>query len=58
MSWASRLGVDVYDVLVVIGVAALEYGVSRWSVPAAWVLGGIGLIALGVWPTVRRRRTG
>jgi len=52
----NRLGIDVYDVLVVLGFAALEYGVSRWSVPAAWVLCGIGLIGLGVWPTVRKRR--
>jgi hypothetical protein len=45
--------VDVYDVLVVLGWAAIEWGVSRWSWPAAWVLCGIGLLALGLWPYLR-----
>ena len=54
----NKVGVDVYDVLVVLGWAALEYGVSRWSVPGAWVLGGLGLIGLGLWPTLRKGRRG
>jgi hypothetical protein len=49
------LGVDVYDALTLVGFIALEYGVSQWSVPGAWVLAGVGSIGLGVWPAVRKR---
>jgi hypothetical protein len=38
----------------VAGWVALEYGVSRWSSPAAWVLGGIVLMAVAIVPIQRK----
>ena len=52
--WLALL--DVYDVLGLAGFGALEYGVSLWSVPAAWVLAGAVLLALSFWPLVRKGR--
>ena len=38
--------VDGRDVLGVIGVGALVYGIGLWSVPAAWMtFGGLALLA-------------
>jgi uncharacterized membrane protein AbrB (regulator of aidB expression) len=28
------------------GVAMIAYGVSLWSVPAAWIIGGLGLVGV------------
>jgi hypothetical protein len=44
---------DARDVLGLLGVGSLLYGVGQWSAPAAWVLGG--LMCLGLWalPYVR-----
>lgn len=36
------------DALMVLGLAAVTYGVALLSVPAAWIVAGVGLIALGV----------
>jgi len=51
--WVKRI--DIYDVLVVLGVVALEYGISRWSVAGAWVVGGLVLIGLGISADVVRK---
>ncbi len=40
----------------VAGWIVLEYGVSRWSSAAAWVLGGILLMVVAIVP-VRRKGT-
>ncbi len=45
---------DVYDVLTGVGVVLFEYGVASWSVPAAFVLGGLGLLGLGLLPSLRK----
>ena len=55
MRWVNKLGVDVYDALGVIGFVALEYGIARWSAPAAWVLGGGVLMAVAIVPALRRK---
>ncbi len=47
-------GLDVRDVLALAGFAALLYGVSRWSAPAAWVVGGALVLVVSLWPYVRR----
>lgn len=50
--------VDARDVLGVIGVGALVYGISLWSVPAAWAtFGGLALVAWAM-PYVRQQRKG
>ena len=36
------------DVLMVAGLVAVTYGVSLLSIPLAWIVAGVGLIALGV----------
>lgn len=50
----NKFGIDVYDALGALGLGALEYGVWQWSHPAAWILGGIWLIAVAVLPDVRK----
>ena len=54
-SWVNRLGIDVHDGLALIGFGALEYGVHQWSAPAAWVVGGIALIAVAIRPYLSRK---
>ena len=44
--WLAAL--DMSDLFALAGFGALEYGVSRWSVPAAWVVGGVVLIGMSV----------
>lgn len=48
--------IDGSDVLGLIGMAAVLYGIARWSVPAAWVVGGAVLVAVAILPHVRRKR--
>ncbi len=36
------------------GFVALEYGIAQWSTPAAWVTGGLCLLAIGLWPVARK----
>ncbi len=36
-------------VLAVVGIAALVYGISQVYVPAAWIIGGLILAALGLF---------
>jgi hypothetical protein len=43
----SRLDIVAF----VLGFVALEYGVACWSVPAAWVLGGVLVMLAAAWPT-------
>ena len=50
--------VDVRDVLAVVGFGALIYGVSRWSVPAAFVVAGVLLLVVSMAPAIRWRRAG
>jgi Na+-translocating ferredoxin:NAD+ oxidoreductase RnfD subunit len=40
--------------LMVFGLALIVVGVAQWSAPAAYVLAGLALLALGVLP-IRRR---
>lgn len=48
--------VDVSDLLAVVGFALVEYGVSRWSTSAAWVIGGLVLIAVAIAPLRKEGR--
>lgn len=41
--------------LIVVGVAVVVAGIAYWSKPAAVVVGGLALIALGVLPMRPRR---
>ena len=45
---------DGRDVLFVVGVAGLIYGIGQWSVPAAWVCGGLLALAGWLWPHLRK----
>tara|TARA_R110000744_G_scaffold52498_3_gene112500 strand:- start:9002 stop:9166 length:165 start_codon:yes stop_codon:yes gene_type:complete len=47
-------GVDARDVFAVVGFAALAYGVFQVSVPAAWIVSGLILLAVAVWPVIKR----
>jgi hypothetical protein len=49
---------DVYDVLGVAGFAALEYGIAQWSVPAAWIVAGLCLLALALLPRATPKKAG
>ena len=53
MNWARKVGVD--DVMVIAGASAIVYGVAHWSVPAAWVLGGVMLVAVAIGSAALRR---
>ena len=46
--------VDLADLCGVAGFVAFEFGISRWSTAAAWVLGGAVLMLLAVVVAVRR----
>ena len=47
------------DILILLGAASLVYGVSLWSIPSAYVTGGIILITHGIIvATVNARRRG
>ena len=48
--------VDVNDGLAIAGFAALLYGVALVSESAAWVVGGVASIAIGLWPSLQRRK--
>ena len=48
--------IDLYDVLSVAGAALVLYGVSQWSQPAAYVLAGLMLLALGLSPILAAGR--
>lgn len=48
------------DVMGVLGAAAVLYGLSRWSVPLACVVGGLAGVTIAVrqaWLEGRRART-
>ena len=36
---------DIYDLIFLSGVAAIVYGLALIFIPAAWIAGGIGMIA-------------
>ena len=60
MTWA-RLrnllaGIGVDDGLGLAGASCVLYGVSTWSPAAAWVLGGVLLMTLAVWPALRKAK--
>lgn len=38
----------------VLGVAAVVRGVLLWSTAGAWITVGVALIAMALWPLVRR----
>jgi len=44
------------DILLVAGCACMLVGVSMWSIPAAWITGGVMLIGFGVMVGVIRSR--
>lgn len=45
-----RIPAETIDRLaVLLGVALVVYGVSRWSLPAALILSGTALIAGAIW---------
>lgn len=43
------------DVLLVASMAAVLWGVSRWSAPLAWVVGGVCGLAMWSLPFWRRQ---
>jgi hypothetical protein len=53
-----RLGRFVFafsdDMLALAGFVCVAYGLSLWSVPAAWVTSGALLIAVAIMPHLRR----
>jgi hypothetical protein len=49
------LGIDAYDVLGLAGFAALEYGIAQFSTGAAWIVGGLCLLALATSPRWTRK---
>jgi hypothetical protein len=51
--WFAAL--DGSDVLGVGGFGAALYGVAQWSAPAAWVCGGLVLMAVAIAPTFKKR---
>lgn len=51
-------GIGVDDVVGTAGSACVLYGVGQWSGPAAWVLAGLGLVTLAVWPALRKAKAG
>lgn len=46
------------DLLALLGFVCVTYGVSRWSVPAAWVVSGCLLMAVAIVPHLRRSKHG
>jgi hypothetical protein len=48
--------VDVSDVFAVAGYGATVYGVALWWVPAAWMCGGVMLIAIAIAPAFRKAK--
>jgi hypothetical protein len=51
-------GVDTHDIIGVGGFFALVYGVAQVSAPAAWITAGLLLVALWLWPLLRRNVKG
>jgi hypothetical protein len=49
-----RHGLDVYDALGLAGVLSLETGVYLLSLEAALILLGCLLVAVAIWPDVRK----
>jgi hypothetical protein len=47
--------IDARDVLGLVGFVSLEIGVGLLSIPAALVVAGVLLLAVAVWPVLRRR---
>lgn len=50
--------IDIGDLQVVVGLAALTYGVSMFSVPAAWITFGAFLLAGWLAPRFPRAKKG
>jgi hypothetical protein len=42
------------DMVALLGFVCVAYGLSLWSVPAAWVTSGVLLMAVAVVPHLRR----
>jgi len=42
------------DGVALAGFVCIVYGVGQWSGPAAWVIAGSLLIAVAVWPHLRK----
>jgi hypothetical protein len=42
-------------VFAVVGVALTVNGVSMWSVPAAWIVSGMTVSLVALWPLLRLR---
>ena len=47
---------NVHTVLYLAGFALVCRGVAGWSVPAAELVAGVVLMAMGAWPYLRRTR--
>lgn len=56
MNPSGRVRVDIYDALAIAGLLLVEWGVTLWSPPAALVLGGCVLVAVAIWPEIRKVR--
>ena len=42
------MALDIFDIIVLIGLGLVVAGLSMWSVPAALVAAGIGLAGFGI----------
>jgi hypothetical protein len=49
-----KLGLDVRDLLLVLGFAGLLYGIAHWSTAAAWVV--FGLLLMGAASAPLRKK--
>lgn len=51
------LGIVLDLLLILAGLALVVAGVAHWSLPAALIVAGIALLAFGVLPVQRLRRS-
>jgi hypothetical protein len=52
----TRIMAHLDDILTVAGIGATAYGVSYWSLPAAIVVAGVALVALGALVGATRQK--
>lgn len=49
-----RTGLDGRDIVGAVGFISLLYGLASWWPPAAWIAGGVLLLAVAILPDLRR----
>jgi hypothetical protein len=55
MKWMRGTGIDARDIVGTAGFVSLLYGLASWWPPAAWMIGGLLMLGLALWPDLRRR---